>query len=79
MIYRIIRLTSPNLNYFIVCGALILYMSVYIRMARTNNATFWKVNCHVSEDEHDDVYNVFQQVSPIDGFLDSVFGVLSML
>ena len=58
MIYRIIRLTSPNLNYFIVCGALILYGSVYIRMARTNNATFWKVNCHVSGDTAD-VYIYF--------------------
>ena len=44
---RIIRLTSPNLNYFIITGALIMYGSVYIRMARTNNEAFWKINCHV--------------------------------
>ena len=77
MIYRIIRLTTPNLNYFIVCGALILYVSVYIRMARTNNATFWKVNCHVSGDKAY-AYDFFHYVLPIDDDLDSVFRVLSM-
>ena len=55
MIYRIIRLTSPNLNYFIVCGALILYVFVYIRMAQRNDATFWKVNCHVSGNRYKDI------------------------
>ena len=47
LLSRIIRLTTPNLNYFIIAGALILYSCIYIRMARTSSALFWKINCHV--------------------------------
>ena len=47
-IKRVVRLTSPNLNYFIIIGATILYGSIYPRMARTSSTNFWIINCHVS-------------------------------
>ena len=44
---RIIRLTSPNLNYFILLGALLLYMGMYANVGLTTSFDLVTVQCHV--------------------------------
>eukprot|EP00731_Ephydatia_muelleri_P031741 Em0023g248a len=36
---KIVRLTSPNLNYFIVLGVILMYISVYLYCISTDNTT----------------------------------------
>ena len=46
--YRIVRLISPNLNYIIVVGAMLIYISVIFFVFPTTD-TFWTTfACHVS-------------------------------
>lgn len=35
--FRLIRLTSPKLNYLITCGALLLYLDVFLFVVPTTN------------------------------------------
>lgn len=46
--HRIVRLTSPNLNYCIIAGALLLYGSAFIRLPFTNDLLVWDIFCKVS-------------------------------
>ena len=41
-------MTSPNLNYFIGVGALLLYASVYVGVLHTIDETAVQVQCIVS-------------------------------
>ena len=41
-------MTSPNLNYFIAAGALLMYASVYIGVLSTIDETAVRVQCIVS-------------------------------
>ena len=45
---RVVRLTSPNLNYLIILGAILLYTTVYFFVIPTSVAIVQTVNCHVS-------------------------------
>ena len=46
--YRVIKLTSPNLNYFLISGVVMMYSSVYIGLLYTTNETSVHVRCIVS-------------------------------
>ena len=46
--YRVIKLTSPNLNYFLISGVVMMYSSVYIGLLFTTNETRVHVRCFVS-------------------------------
>ena len=46
--YRVIKLTSPNLNYFLVGGAVMMYSSVYVGVLYTIDETRVQVHCIVS-------------------------------
>ena len=48
MIHRIVRLTSPNLNYFIIAGSYIMYISIFIRLMPSGDETVNYVRCNVS-------------------------------
>ena len=45
---RLIRLTSPNLNYVICCGALMLYISVFFYAIHSTTPEIAIVLCYVS-------------------------------
>ena len=45
---RIVKLTSPNLNYFIISGAVLLYGSVYVRVYFDSSELYNDVRCNVS-------------------------------
>lgn len=47
--YRLIRLTSPTLNYFICCGALMLYISVYFYAIHSTESDIATILCNVSQ------------------------------
>ena len=65
---RIVRMTSPNLNYFIAVGALLLYTSVYVGVLHTTDETAVKVHCIVSIQ-----YATFRRYSPITTFTHECF------
>ena len=46
--YSIVRLTSPNLNYYIIVGSLCLYGSIYIRIYPASSELFTHARCNVS-------------------------------
>ena len=45
---RVIRLTSPNLNYFIIAGSYIMYTSIFIRLMPSTTETVNYFRCNVS-------------------------------
>ena len=47
---RVVKLTSPNLNYFINLGALSLYVTSFIRVTPSTSLAVWKYLCQVSDD-----------------------------
>ena len=46
--YRLIRLTSPNLNYLICTGAIILYIDIYFYVIPSTDQKAVTVFCNVS-------------------------------
>ena len=46
--FRIVRLTSPNLNYLIILGTILLYTTVIFFVFPTTDATYQTIFCHVS-------------------------------
>ena len=42
---RLIKLSSPNLNYLIIAGALIFYIDIYVRVVPTTSEEATKVIC----------------------------------
>ena len=48
-IHRLIRLTSPNLNYFIGAGAIILYIYIYFLVIQSTDRVVVTVFCNVSQ------------------------------
>ena len=46
--YSIVRLTSPNLNYYIVVGSVCLYVTIYIWIYPATSEIFTYVQCNVS-------------------------------
>lgn len=47
MTFRLIRLTSPNLNYIIVAGAILLYIDVLLTVVPTEDKDAITVLCNV--------------------------------
>ena len=47
-IIRLIKLSSPKLNYMIIIGAIILYMDVYLFVIPLENERYAVVVCNVS-------------------------------
>ena len=47
--FRIVRLTSPNLNYFILAGGITLYSSVFFRLFPSDSELYTHVRCNVSQ------------------------------
>ena len=58
--FRLIRLSSPNLNYIIGLGAIILYLNVIVLVIPTKNSDFAAVLCNVSRNIAFDYYNYLQ-------------------
>ena len=46
--YRIVKLTSPKLNYIVLLGAFMLYTSVYFYVLPSTQKLTSTVYCHVS-------------------------------
>ena len=46
-VHRIVRLTSPNLNYFIIVGCFIMYASIFIRLMPSTDEVVNFVRCNV--------------------------------
>ena len=44
----IVRLTSPKLNYLIIAGSLLMYLSVYVQLLYTTNKAAIHAQCIVS-------------------------------
>ena len=49
-IYRIVKLTSPNLNYFIIVGSLLLNVISAMRVTQNPSGTASFIRCQVSEE-----------------------------
>ena len=45
---RLIRLTSPNLNYVILAGAALLYVDIFFVTLPRDNEKFATISCHVN-------------------------------
>ena len=45
---RIVKLSSPKLNYFIIAGAVFMYCSVYIHLIPSTDEVVNQVRCVVS-------------------------------
>ena len=45
---RLIKLTSPNLNYIIGAGAILLYLGIYVMAIPSTDPTAVTVLCNVS-------------------------------
>ena len=45
---RLIKLTSPNLNYIIGAGAILLYLAIYVLAIPSTDPTAVAVLCNVS-------------------------------
>ena len=45
---RVVRLTTPSLNYIIISGALLMYISVLIGLLPTTDQNVIKMQCIVS-------------------------------
>ena len=50
-VYRLIRLSSSNLNYLIGLGAIVLYVNVITLVIPTTNADFAAILCNVSDQQ----------------------------
>jgi len=46
--FRVVRMTSPKLNYFIVTGSLLMYCSVFIQVLYSTDRTAAHIRCIVS-------------------------------
>jgi hypothetical protein len=44
-----VKLSSPNLNYIIIAGAILMYASVYIYLLPSETEIFTHVRCIVSQ------------------------------
>ena len=47
-VYRVVKLSSPNLNYFIITGAALLYVSIYLYIIPINTKCTANIICNVS-------------------------------
>ena len=50
LICRIVRLTSPNLNYCIIAGAMLIYGSVFVSVPFSTSLVVWDACCKVFQD-----------------------------
>lgn len=48
-LHRLIRLTSPNINYLIILGAIVFYCSAYTFFYQETSAGVITVVCNVSQ------------------------------
>jgi hypothetical protein len=46
--YRVVKLSSPNLNYIIIAGVALLYTSVFMYTYTVEEATVQTLLCNVS-------------------------------
>ena len=56
--FRLIRLSSPNLNYLIVIGAIVLYVDVYLYVIPTESESSAVAICHVRQLYIIYIYNI---------------------
>ena len=47
-LHRVIRLTSPKLNYFSISGSILMYLSVFFQLLPTTHKTMFHSQCIVS-------------------------------
>ena len=47
--YRVVKLTSPNINYFVIIGAYLLYSSIFFRVLPSTNLAANSARCIVSK------------------------------
>ncbi len=66
--YRIVKLISPNLNYVIIVGAIMVYLSVIVFVIPTKDHTQATVYCHVSPS---------QSIAAVDSYCTSPFPAAS--
>ena len=45
--HRIVKLISPNLNYFVIAGAILLYGLIYVRVLPIETELAKKIRCEV--------------------------------
>ena len=46
--YRIVRLTSPNMNYFIILGAAVCLCAIFVHLIRSTDPEVHRIRCYVS-------------------------------
>lgn len=46
---RVVKLTSPNLNYFIILGVISLYIGCFVQVIPTTSLLVWDYFCQVSD------------------------------
>ena len=49
---RIVRLTSPNLNYCVIVGAILIYGSVFVVIPVSGSLAVWNVVCKVLHNDY---------------------------
>ena len=54
---RIVRLTSPNLNYCIIAGAILIYGSVFVSLPVTSSVSMWDIYCKVYNNYNAKLHN----------------------
>ena len=47
LLYRIVRLTSPTMNYFILVGVALIYCTIFVYFIRTTDRQVYKIRCYV--------------------------------
>ena len=50
--FRVVKLSSPNLNYIIIAGVALLYTSVFMYTYTAEEALFQTILCNVCRDMH---------------------------
>ncbi len=46
--FRVVKITSPNINYFIIVGAYCHYISIYFRVLPSTDYELNALRCYVS-------------------------------
>ena len=57
--HRLIQLSSPNLNYLIGIGAILLYLDAYLLVSPTTDQTATTVKCNASYNHERSIHSVW--------------------
>ena len=78
--YRLVRLTSPNLNYFIIAGAVIFYSSVYTFFyVPQTSLEVVAIVCNVSRLNSSNMYFIFTTCTFIVSYVACIIWLLALL